>query len=294
MTYRDGSGFIQVDAESGYSIFLNSERVGSIAQGFSGALIEGVPTGRHVLRIERPGFTPQAWPIEVGDGEIVSIVARSSVPALPSAGEDLRRSREATESALSLIELNRQRGELSELNSGSTSFEAPTIGRHNGNSCNRDRDQSFDGRTRNIVDTEVFSEDGTPHKLLVNVRFYGRMRCWERRRVEYNEVDMRAEYEVLLDNAEVDKFTRRFDYSWQMPDIGGFFAKKRNGERERVRQDLEGRIERLWRRYSEVREYSVYPVSISLSSRPRQRPYGDMERVAQLFDIRVEWNSSFN
>ncbi len=90
VTAVSSAGGIQVSAEPGLQIYFDGELMGTTSAREDGLFLSNVKRGRHSIRVEKAGFQPQSFevdvinrPIEVEVGKFIPVIA--AVPASPHA-----------------------------------------------------------------------------------------------------------------------------------------------------------------------------------------------------------------
>jgi hypothetical protein len=82
------AGDIQVLCEPGLQVYLDGELVGTSIAREDGLYLEGVPQGAHTVRVEKDGFIPQSFQVEVESLPVEVRVAKLlPKPEAPTASE---------------------------------------------------------------------------------------------------------------------------------------------------------------------------------------------------------------
>jgi hypothetical protein len=76
------AGDIQVACEPGLRVFLDGKLAGTSNAKEDGLFMANVPEGAHVIRVERDGFVPQSYQVEVATLPIEVRVGRSPGPVM--------------------------------------------------------------------------------------------------------------------------------------------------------------------------------------------------------------------
>jgi len=76
------TGYIQVKAPPGITIFLDGNFKGKTTAGLGGIILEDVPAGRHVIKAVKSGFTPKQATLRVNADAVVSWTVGSFTPMI--------------------------------------------------------------------------------------------------------------------------------------------------------------------------------------------------------------------
>jgi len=77
------AGDIQVSCEPGLRVYLDGRLVGTSSAKDDGLFLAGVPEGKHTVRLEKDGFAPQVFAVEVGKLPF-EVKAQEFSPAAPA------------------------------------------------------------------------------------------------------------------------------------------------------------------------------------------------------------------
>ena len=261
---------VQLDLNANSTVQVDGAIIGITGSSSKGLIIENFPIGRHIIKAQQRGFSPQAWPVNIVKSTYIQLTSSENIPVDQSNSSDIRRSIDHSKSQLSLMQLNTNRRELAAKNK----FTYP-LGYHGWNVQGYPtvtKDSRYWPRkvdTKNlggVTDSklfEVFDEQGASHTLEFRSKYNGIISATTEHADKFMSIakdnvlkcDITSDVSIKLDDQEVWRGGRRISDEIGRGSLSGSFSQW-GALRTNVEKDAGLPVKRI----------EIYPVILEISN----------------------------
>ncbi|WP_419769051.1 MAG: hypothetical protein ACNI3C_06725 [Candidatus Marinarcus sp.] len=281
---KGSSSTVQLDLNPLSTVYLGNRKILITSDKSKGLILENVPLGRNIIKVETRSFKPQAWPINIKKGMYLNLNAEKNIDTDDSSINKIRYSTEYSQSKLSLYEYNKIKKEMRE-----KSKHRIIMGINSDlGSGRRDKKNSINEKSVKVYD-EVGVEHTLDFKSVIDGKLTldektGMLSAWQKISETYH-CDFVQKLFIYFDGEEVDRLKKDF-YAYNKID------------KENSKNSFYGIREEVKRLENFKKVYDIYPVKIKISNISekewdKKTSYRSNFQCSKALDIIIETKSSF-